>query len=72
MGKNKCRCNFEGCKKKLNLVQQTVGLCKCNKMFCPIHRLNHNCTYDYKGEIDEDKLIEKNKCVADKMTGGKI
>ena len=39
------RCQFGECKKKLDLVKIQ---CKCDLYFCSKHRLNHNCTYDYK------------------------
>ena len=39
-------CEFDGCKRKLKLTDFS---CKCEKIFCRLHRLpeNHNCTYDY-------------------------
>jgi len=69
MGKT---CKFKDCKKKLNVVEKTIGKCRCGKSFCSLHRLNHDCTYDYRAEINEEKFIEENKCVADKMKGEKI
>lgn len=43
------RCSFINCKRKLPL---TVTTCRCNLLFCDIHRLpeEHICKYDYKGE----------------------
>lgn len=42
----KKRCDYEGCKKKLDL---TATQCKCCGYFCSIHRLpeEHNCSYDF-------------------------
>jgi len=42
------RCCFDGCRKKLNLIQQTKK-CRCELMFCCTHYLfeNHNCSFDY-------------------------
>ena len=46
------------CNKRLKLLEE--NLCKCNKLFCPKHRLchNHDCIYDKKE--DNKKIIEKN------------
>ncbi len=43
----KIGCSF--CNKKLNLTDQT-NICKCGKMFCPLHRhfTDHSCSFDYK------------------------
>ena len=37
-------CQYEGCKKKVSLVQQAI-LCRCDKVFCPKHRdvVAHGC-----------------------------
>lgn len=45
-------CNI--CNKKLTLTQQEM-VCKCDKMLCSKHKLNHNCMYDYK-QIQQQKL----------------
>ena len=47
--KKKPRCSFKGCKKKLNLSQQTIK-CRCQLTFCSEHFPveEHNCTFDYK------------------------
>lgn len=52
--KNKKRCNFHGCKKKLSLVD-LERKCKCEKIFCQKHRAinNHNCSFDYKANKDK-------------------
>ena len=54
-GKKK-RCFY--CKKRLKLLEE--NLCKCEKIFCPKHRLchSHNCPL-IKSE-DHKKKIEKN------------
>ena len=51
------RCNFENCKKKLDLVPFE---CKCKLKFCKKHRLPeaHKCTYDFKKNGRE--LLKKN------------
>ena len=43
------RCCFEGCRRKLNLVQQNKK-CKCEFIFCSKHFRfeDHDCKFDYK------------------------
>ena len=60
--KNKCNV----CKKKLGLIPFK---CKCEKMFCSLHRYaeDHQCPYDYKTE-GINKIIKDNpKVVAEKI-----
>lgn len=61
----KNRCSI--CKKKLNLVEQNAGHCKCNEVFCAKHRCVrtnssspghcHPCTFDYLQE--QKQLLNK-------------
>ena len=46
MGKVRC----EVCGTRLNLAGQTIGLCKCDLVFCKEHRLpeSHACAFDFK------------------------
>lgn len=66
------KCNFENCGKKMTPAEKLIGLCKCGKTYCCKHRLDHNCTFDYKGSVDKEKFILENKCVPSKMGGEKI
>lgn len=61
-------CNFQTCDKKIKSSDKIIGLCKCGKTFCLIHRLceTHNCTYNHKSEIKIEEFIAKNKCVSEK------
>ena len=48
------------CRKKLGLMPFE---CKCNQMFCALHRSpeDHDCTYDYRSEGCkrlEEKLVK--------------
>lgn len=38
------------CKSKLELAQRQIGKCKCENVFCALHRLPelHNCDFDHK------------------------
>lgn len=62
------------CKKKLNLIEQSIGNCKCGNMYCNKHRKItnnekeldsgkfHLCQYDYK--IQQQTYIKiNNPCV---------
>ena len=62
-------CDFKNCDKKIKFSDKIIGLCKCGKTFCLIHRLceTHNCGYKHKSEIKTDEFIEKNKCVSEKI-----
>jgi len=61
--KNKCK----KCKKKLGLVPFK---CKCNHIFCSLHRYaeDHNCTYDYKVEYMNNFNKNNPKVVAEKIS----
>jgi len=63
---NRNCCAFENCNRKLKLIDFA---CKCEKIFCKIHRLpeNHNCVYDYKENNNKEKKIEEMKCILDKI-----
>ncbi len=47
----KALCEFEGCKKRLGLVEAKL-VCKCKKAFCAAHRGSddHACSFDYKSD----------------------
>lgn len=51
----KPRCMFEGCKRKLGIIQFS---CRCEKVFCEQHRGYdlHDCTFDYKAEGKKELL----------------
>ena len=64
------RCQHDGCKKKIPI---TAHSCRCSLYHCQLHRLptTHNCTFDYKNSANmkqnNEKLIEKMKCVSHKI-----
>ncbi len=47
------------CDKKLKLAQQQIGICKCKNVYCPEHRHNHTCTYEYV-KITKEKIALHN------------
>jgi len=63
MKKNKKRCSFKDCKKKLKLTDIE---CRCKKRFCIKHRLPelHNCEWNAKSK--EEIEIYKKKCCLDR------
>jgi hypothetical protein len=63
------QCSFLNCKKKISFIDYIVCKCKCKLYNCILHRLpeDHNCTYNFKSEIDTNEFINKNKCVSDKI-----
>ncbi len=48
--KKKFRCQHPSCKKKLSVVQQIAGKCKCGLITCSAHKTDHVCTYDHSQE----------------------
>lgn len=60
------------CKRKLTLVEQTAGVCKCKQIFCAKHRCVqtqhttnghcHSCSFDYLAE-QRDLLNKQNPLV---------
>ena len=58
--KKKCQI----CKKKLNIIEQSIGECKCNKILCTKHRYpqEHNCTFDHN-KTARETLMKQNPIV---------
>ena len=67
--KNHIRCSF--CKKKCNLIHFK---CKCNGLFCSIHRYTHmhNCNYKEKNAEEKKKEIKENNPKLEKDKVDKI
>lgn len=61
------RCQVVTCNKKLTLSDTISGKCRCDLIYCSLHRLpsQHMCTYVFV--MDTKDFIEKNKCVSDKV-----
>ena len=64
---NKCQVQY--CNKKLSMTDLITCKCKCGNIYCLLHRLAeaHNCTYNYKKDIDVEDYIKKNKCDVHKI-----
>ena len=58
----KHKCSFSGCKKKVSLVETVTNKCKCNNIYCVLHKNpeSHQCTFDYKASLSSE--IMKNEC----------
>jgi hypothetical protein len=56
----KVKCDFEGCKKSISLIEQLCSKCLCEKMFCPSHRFfkDHDCDFDYKAR-ERERLMNQ-------------
>ena len=59
-------CSF--CNRKLKIIEETVGICKCKLFFCNTHKIpeTHNCTFNYLEEHqkrieNKSKKIESEK-----------
>ena len=54
------------CNKKVGLIPFT---CRCNESykFCSKHRLNHECTFDYKKEQQEKLMKDNPKIITPKI-----
>lgn len=65
----KLKCSF--CQKKIGLISFP---CKCNGIFCQIHRYthSHNCTYIEKKKEDNKKNIQKQNPKTEATTLEKI
>ncbi len=63
------KCSNQGCSKKITLVDNVSGKCKCGLKFCQIHRLaeQHECIYNFKTENDAKEFIARNKCINAKI-----
>jgi len=63
------RCGHAGCPKRLTLLAQSVGKCRCGGVFCRRHHDTHahQCTYDFKKE-HQDALTSR--LAAESATAG--
>ena len=61
------KCHYNICNTNIKIKQQIIGKCRCNYIFCNLHRLPecHNCSFDFN--FDKDKFIKDNKCVKKKL-----
>jgi predicted nucleic acid binding AN1-type Zn finger protein len=58
------------CNKKLSLMEESMGNCKCEKYYCILHKLpeDHTCTYNFKKEQQEKLEQEMKRVQASKIT----
>lgn len=64
-GRTKSNCNI--CNRKLSLYDYK---CKCDKLFCSVHKYftAHNCEYDYKTEYKKKLEKEMIKIIPSKVS----
>ena len=67
MPKSKQICACTDCKTRIKMVEVTLGTCRCQKVFCPKHRLPeaHQCQLVQR--ISKDAFVDANKCIAPKI-----
>jgi len=41
----KVKCSV--CKKKIPILMVDVYTCKCKNIYCPQHKLDHNCSWNF-------------------------
>jgi hypothetical protein len=41
------------CNKKIKLVEEITSKCRCGKISCGTHKMDHNCDYDYKSDFQK-------------------
>ena len=61
------RCKYDGCKKKIPSVLKEINRCRCGKLYCSKHRLDHQCTFDYHAHYKETLKKELIKVVPEKV-----
>ncbi len=64
---HKLTCAHKDCKKKIKLAEQIMGKCRCNNIYCVLHRMpeRHDCSFNFA--IDKEIFIQENKCVEPKL-----
>ena len=60
-------CAYDKCNKKIKLVEQYAGKCRCNQIYCMEHRLPeaHDCSFTFT--LNKEVFITENKCVEPKL-----
>ena len=59
----KKRCKF--CNKKIKSVLPIK--CKCEEYYCGLHKIEHNCSFDYRKEHKERLKINNPQIIAEKI-----
>ncbi|OMH82152.1 AN1-type zinc finger protein-like protein [Zancudomyces culisetae] len=67
---SKGRCGV--CRLKIPLVKQATNKCRCDKVFCDVHKFpdQHQCTFDFL-KRDRKELEKKNPKLDDLPRGGR-
>lgn len=52
---NKCKV----CNKKINFINIITCTCRCKEVFCPLHRISHECIFDYKEDYKNNNKLVK-------------
>ena len=57
------KCNHPICNKKAYTAMQ----CKCQHVYCALHRNDHKCSYDYRAEHQQLLSNQNPRVVAPKL-----
>ncbi|PVU98161.1 hypothetical protein BB560_005702, partial [Smittium megazygosporum] len=60
------------CRARIPLVKQTTNKCRCDKVFCDVHKFPdlHSCDFDFL-QRDRSELLKKNPRINDQPKGGR-
>lgn len=47
------------CNRKIKLIDTIMCRCKCNNLFCKIHRIDHVCPFDYQEDYRQSNNLVK-------------
>lgn len=56
------------CNSKVKTIDVIISTCRCGNIYCMRHRIDHNCTFDYKKDYElNNKLVKINSHKIDKI-----
>ena len=47
------------CDKKIRQIDEIMSKCRCGNIYCIMHRVDHNCDYDYKRDYHKNNNLFK-------------
>jgi len=61
------KCNFNNCNKKISIIQMITNKCRCKNHYCYLHKIEHDCMFNYLIDNKERLLFEMQKIDGDKV-----
>lgn len=47
------------CRSKVKIIDVIISTCRCGNVYCMRHRIDHECTFDYKKDYEiNNKLVK--------------